>query len=141
MCVSEKAFFEDPSWLAEGFELLKQWAGYKRDYLLPRIKGDGTLERRDGGFGPPPGDGWATDCGPDLLVGTARVLPTGLSLNPIPPADRDMLGRWKPEGSDIYMRAYGGRVARLQAIYADAGRRTARKSWTRRRSRRGLATG
>ena len=46
MCVSEKAFFEDPSWLAEGFELLKQWAGYKRDYLLPRIKGDGTLERK-----------------------------------------------------------------------------------------------
>ena len=33
-----------------------------------------------------------------------------------------MLGRWKPEGSDIYMRAYGGRVARLQAIYADAAR-------------------
>ena len=43
-------------------------------------------------------------------------------MNPIPPADRDMLGRWKPEGSDIYMRAYGGRVARLQAIYADAAR-------------------
>ena len=50
------------------------------------------------------------------------VLPTGLSLKPIPPADRDMLGRWKPEGSDIYMRAYGGRVARLQAIYVDAAR-------------------
>ena len=33
-----------------------------------------------------------------------------------------MLGRWKCEGSDIYMRAYGGRVARLQAIYADAAR-------------------
>ena len=43
-------------------------------------------------------------------------------MKPIPPADRDMLGRWKPEGSDIYMRAYGGRVARLQAIYADAAR-------------------
>ena len=71
VCVSEKAFFEDPSWLAEGFELLKQ-GRLQGDYLLPRIKGDGTLERRDGGFGPPPGDGWATDCGPDLLVGTQR---------------------------------------------------------------------
>ena len=52
VCVSEKAFFEDPSWLAEGFELLKQWAGYKRDYLLPRIKGDGTLERKMASYMP-----------------------------------------------------------------------------------------
>ena len=150
MCVSEKAFFEDPSWLAEGFELLKQWAGYKRDYLLPRIKGDGTLERKMASYA----DAMAASvhllamAGLPIVVRTywsehseRTVLPTGLSLKPIPPADRDMLGRWKPEGSDIYMRAYGGRVARLQAIYADAGRRTARKSWTRRRSRRGLATG
>eukprot|EP00439_Symbiodinium_sp_Y106_P008397 s1962_g1.t1 len=35
VCVSEKAFFEGPSWLAEGFELLKQWAGYRRDYSYP----------------------------------------------------------------------------------------------------------
>ena len=41
-----ESVLEDPSWLAEGFELLKQWAGYKRDYLLPRIKGDGILERK-----------------------------------------------------------------------------------------------
>ena len=33
-----------------------------------------------------------------------------------------MLGRWKSEDSDIYMRAYGGRVARLQAIFAQAAR-------------------
>ena len=31
---------------------------------------------------------------------------TGPALKPIPPADRDMLGRWKPDGSDIYMWAY-----------------------------------
>ena len=30
------------------------------------------------------------------------------ALKPILSADRDMLGRWKPEGSDIYMRAHGG---------------------------------
>ena len=41
-----ESVFEDPSWPAEGFELLKQWAGYRRDDLLPRIKGDGTLERK-----------------------------------------------------------------------------------------------
>ena len=34
----------------------------------------------------------------------------------------DMLGRWKPEGSDTYIRSYGGRVARLQATFAEAAR-------------------
>ena len=38
-----------------------------------------------------------------------------------PPLD---LGRWKPEGSDTYARCYGGRVARLQAAFATAARRS-----------------
>ena len=32
------------------------------------------------------------------------------------------MGRWKPEGSDTYARFYGGRVARLQAVFAEAAR-------------------
>ena len=48
------------------------------------------------------------------------VLPIGLSLMDIPPAHKDLLGRWKPEGSDI--RSYGGRVARLQARWAAVAR-------------------
>ena len=116
-----------PVLASRGVELLKQWAGYKRDYLLPRIKGDGTLERKMASYA----DAMAASvhllamAGLPIVVRTCwsehserTLLPTGLSLKPIPPAD----GRWKPEGSDIYMRAYGGRVARLQAIYADAAR-------------------
>ena len=40
----------------------------------------------------------------------------------VPPQDKDLLGRWKPEGSDIYARSFGGRVARLQALFAGAAR-------------------
>ena len=45
------------------------------------------------------------------------VILTGLSVLENPPTDKDILGRWKPEGSDTYARSYGGRVARLQAIF------------------------
>ena len=50
------------------------------------------------------------------------VLPTGLSLMEVPPQDKDLLGRWKPEGSDTYARTFAGRVARLQALFAKMAR-------------------
>ena len=50
------------------------------------------------------------------------VIPTGLSVPENPPTDKDILGRWKPEGIDTCARSYGGRVARLQAIFATAAR-------------------
>ena len=37
VCVSEVTFYEDPLWLETGFNLLKQLANCKRDYLLPRL--------------------------------------------------------------------------------------------------------
>ena len=47
------------------------------------------------------------------------MIPTGLSVLEAPPSDKDILGRWKP---DTYARSYGGRVARLQAVFAEAAR-------------------
>ena len=38
----EHAFFVKSGWLKEGFALLKQHAGYKRDYLMPRLNADGV---------------------------------------------------------------------------------------------------
>ena len=46
--------------------------------------------------------------GPSIARG-----PTGLSLVEVPPQDKDLLGRWKPERSDTYARTFAGRVARL----------------------------
>ena len=40
----------------------------------------------------------------------------------VPPQDKDLLGRWKPEGSDTYARTFAGRVARLQALFAKVAR-------------------
>ena len=147
VCVSEKAFFEDPSWLAEGFELLRQATSETTSYPGSRA----TAPWRGRWLATPTRWrlrstswrwlGYRLWSGPIGRNSERTVLPTGLSLKPIPPADRDMLGRWKPEGSDIYMRAYGGRVASRRSTRTRPGRRTARKSWTRRRSRRGLATG
>ena len=78
------------AWLLEGSNLLKKYAGYKRDYLLPRLK-DGVLEKkmaipicgRDGRFGRATG-----------LVRAQREI--SATYRPQPeahsPADRDMLG-------------------------------------------------
>ena len=46
------------------------------------------------------------------------VLPTtGLGVSG---SEKDLLGRWKPEGSDTYARSYG-RLAKLQLKFAVAG--------------------
>ena len=37
VCISEKAFIWDKSWIYTGFQLLKQHAGFERDYLLPKL--------------------------------------------------------------------------------------------------------
>ena len=50
------------------------------------------------------------------------ILPTALAILGVTDSEKDILGRWKPEGSDTYVRSYGGRVARLQARYATAAR-------------------
>ena len=131
VAISEYAFFVKSGWLQEGFTLLKQHASYKRDYLMPRLKADGELERKPAGYA----DAMVATAGLLAALGLPlevqgywtehserSVLPTALSLQDIPPHDKDLLGRWKPEGSDVYARSFGGRVARLQALFADVAR-------------------
>ena len=52
------------------------------------------------------------------------VLPTGLAMLDNDKAERDLLKRWKPEGSDVYARTFNGRVAKLQRQFAEAALRT-----------------
>ena len=99
--MSERAFFENPAWLLVGFELLKEHAGYPRDYLLRRLKENGALKKKMATDADAMVDGWASywrwwgdgDC-ERLLVRAQR------------------------EG----IRSYAGRVARLQATFAEAAR-------------------
>ena len=131
MCVSEKAYFAKPTWIKTGFDLLQFHVRYMRDYLVPRLKGNGALDNRMASHA----DAMVATAGllsamqlPQVTQGywtehsERAVIPTGLSVLEAPRSDKDILGRWKPEGSDTYARFYGGRVARLQAVFAEDAR-------------------
>jgi len=140
LCVSEHAFISCPFWLKTGFDLLREHADFQRDYLLPKL----TAEL--GGFRK------AMASYNDVVSYSARLrkglkrpgtmqpqmdpilstfwtehseratLPTGLALLRCPREERDLLGRWKPDGSDTYVRMYSGVVTRLQQQFAKAAR-------------------
>ena len=138
VCVSEGAFFEDAKWISVGFHLLKEMADYKRDYLLPRLKADlVTLDRKMASYGgavvataailariglPTAVQGYWTE------HSERSILPTALAILGVTDSEKDILGRWKPEGSDTYVRSYGRRVARLQSRYAAVARDEGRYS-------------
>ena len=111
VCISERAFFACSGWLATGFNLLKVHANYKRDYLLPRLGSEGQLERKMAVYA----DAMVATASilavlglPSVLQGfwtehsERAVLPIALALQDVAPQDGDLLGRWKPEGSDTY---------------------------------------
>ena len=97
-------------WLATGFDLIKKHAGYTTAALLTAIGLLGVVQ----GF-------WTEHS-------ERAILPTALSLQDVASQDKDLLGRWKPERSDTYARAFGGRVARLQAQFAQLEKQIATKS-------------
>ena len=51
------------------------------------------------------------------------TLASGLAAIGIKKDERDLLGRWQPEGSDQYVRTYNAVVGRLQRVYAETIRR------------------
>ena len=48
------------------------------------------------------------------------TLASGLAALSVPKDDRDLLGRWNPEGSDVYVRTYNAVVRRMQQRFAKA---------------------
>ena len=132
LCVSEAAFFENTAWLKVGFELLQWLATFSRDYLLPKLKPNfAVFEKKMAEYA----DVVAVSAAilqragiPAIAQGfwtehsERAVLLTGLSVLGVTGPEKDLLARWKPEGSDTYARSYGGRVAKLQLKFAVAGR-------------------
>ena len=99
---------------------------------MPRMKGNQALDNHMASYG----DAMVATAGllsalglPSQVQGywtehsERLVLPTGLSVLETPLTDKDILGTWKPEGSDTYTRSYEGRVARLEATFANTARR------------------
>ncbi|CAL1173513.1 unnamed protein product [Cladocopium goreaui] len=140
VCVSEHAYVTSPFWLKTGFDLFKTYANFERDYMLPKLNRDWSSFRRSMATyndvtsyssyvrkaAKRPG---TTEPLLDPSLSTfwtehseRATLPTGLALLRTAKEERDMLGRWKPDGSDTYIRMYNGVVARLQQQYAKAVR-------------------
>ena len=140
VCVSEHAFISNPLWLKTGFDLIRKHAPFERDYLLPKLNDEWSAFRK------------TMASYNDISAYSARVrrrlkrpgkdefiihpllapfwtehseratLPTGLALLRAQREERDMLGRWKPDGSDTYVRMYNGVIARLQLQFAKTAR-------------------
>ena len=130
--MSERAFFLDSRWLGWGFESLKSLAAFDRDYLIPQLDPAGDkFVRKMADYGHAVGytAGVLARVGCDSgFIGfwtehsERSVLPTGLAMLDNDKAERDLLGRWKQEGSDGYARTFNGRVAKLQRQFAEAAR-------------------
>ena len=136
VCISEQAFVWDSDWIPQGFQLLKTYADFDRDYLLPKLTADwGGFMQRYATYQ----DVTAYSCRlrkhlvshydinplfPEDFASfwtehsERATLPTALAMLGVQGAQKDLVGRWKPEASDTYVRAYNGLVSQLQAKYS-----------------------
>ena len=144
VCISEHAYIWDGSWLKKGFDLLRQAANFDRDYLLPRFNDDWSeLRKRCAPYNDMSAYSRSLRKAlrshitydallPDELVSfwaehsERATLPTGLAMLGVSKPDRDLVGRWKPDASDSYVRSYNGLVAKLQQKFATALRKDER---------------
>ena len=136
--VSEHAYVRDPSWLERGFELLRSIAPHRRNYLLPApskrwlgaVKKMASYETAASAGHALLGDLRRSNDNSKLLPPATipfftehserATAPSILATLQVPKSDRDLLGRWCPEGSDTYMRTYRTVVAKLQHRMAEA---------------------
>ena len=140
--ISEKAYVTEKDWLDTGLRLLKRISPAGGEYLV----GDGlsmgemdtnkmisyqesvvlsmdamnAMRSLDDDAVPLLPDGW---CRFWTEHSERSTLSSGLASLGIVKSDRDLLGRWSPEGSDQYIRTYNSVVGRMQDTYADAIRR------------------
>ena len=129
VCVSARALFLDSRWLGWGFQGLCQLAAFDRDYILSpswtrqAIAASGrwrsTVTRLATRLGPlSPLESIGCDSG--FKHSERSVFPTGLAMLDNDKAETHLLGRWKPEWSDIYARTFNRREAKLQRQFGEA---------------------
>lgn len=136
VCISEYAYIHTHEWFSVGWKLLGELADFPRDYLLPKINQEATgfLRRMasytdmcaysEKVFGLIRSQRAQTTVIPKVFQGfwtehsERATLASALSILKVEPTERDMLGRWKPEGSETYMRTYNAVISRLQNTFA-----------------------
>ena len=137
--VPAEASITGKDWLKVGYGLLQAEVTFERDYLIPRATPDwggfytsratprdmaamylGALK-----FVKLPG-GAADLLGEILPVWSGHsercTLTSNLAAMGRPKSERDVLGRWSPEGSDDYVRSYRAMVRRLVLMFVRAAR-------------------
>ena len=142
--ISRQAYVRFPSWLSVGFELWLTLAPFERDFFLPKMAAGGSQTIREMATYTDAAAAGISVLSKLLLPGTDSLLldvnwcnfftehserptlTTALAVLQHSKDERDLVGRWKPEGSDVYVRTYHAIVGRLQATVAEAMRSTNR---------------
>ena len=128
--VARDAFVVHDDWLAVGFDLVKLRMPRDRTYIFPEgcfygsrygtshvtyaeaVAGSArTLALLEGYNGRLIPSGWERFWSEHSERAT---VPSGLAALGVEKADRDYLGRWCPEGSDVYVRTYNSIVKKMQ---------------------------
>eukprot|EP00913_Durusdinium_trenchii_P009962 g9349.t1 len=128
--IAKEAYALHEDWLAVGFELVKLQMPRDRVYVFPEgcfygsrygashvtyaeasagsARALAMLEGYNGRLIP---DGWERFWSEHSERAT---MPSGLAALGVEKSDRDLLGRWCPEGSDVYVRTYNAIVRKMQ---------------------------
>ena len=134
--VSKEAWVKHPDWLTKGMVALGKITGGPSELLVPAGTSIGnpsddrvmtyqeavawstcvmdTMEAEHGGKLIP--DGWSQFW---TEHSERATMASCLASIGVPKPERDLLGRWKPEGSDQYVRSYNTVIGRLQARMAE----------------------
>ena len=141
VCISEHAFIWCAQWIAVGFDILKKHADFDRDYLVPRFGDDWNgFRKRYATYADMTAystflrktlirqSDWEMLIPEDLATfwtehSERATFPTGIAMLGVQTTDRNLIGRWKPDASDSYVRSYNGLVANLQLKFAKALRK------------------
>ncbi|CAE7367520.1 unnamed protein product, partial [Symbiodinium pilosum] len=130
IAITEDSWLYERDWLQVGWRLLMDAAPFDRDYLIPALRPDfGAFRRRIASYSEISAMSAAVTrrlvtlegsrLVPDGLVelwtehSERATLPTLLDGFGLDPRDRDALGRWRPEGSDTYMRSFSAKFKRI----------------------------
>ena len=127
--IARDAYVVHGDWLAVGFDLVKLRMPRDRVYVFPEgcfygsaygsahvsyaeaVAGSSrVLSLLEGYKGPLIPSGWERFWSEHSERAT---LPSGLAALGVEKSDRDLLGRWCPEGSDVYVRTYNSIVKKM----------------------------
>jgi hypothetical protein len=136
--ISKSAYIRFGSWLRVGYDLWLTLAPFDRDYFLPKSDAAGHYTVRQMATYSDAASSGIEVLARLKLPGADRLLldhnwctfftehserptmTTALAVLQHSKEERDLIGRWRPEGSDVYVRTYHAIVSRLQAQVAEA---------------------